>query len=73
LPGKLGYDLVGRQTFFLSKLHQTYPKYQIFDARFLKNNTVKMLIPLDSGDPGKTEGKTSSLFVDNHRISLIFE
>lgn len=39
----------------------------------LKKNTVKMLIPLDSGDPGKIERKTSSLFVDNHRISHIFE
>jgi len=25
-----------------------------------------MLIPLDSGDPGKSESKTSSLYVDNH-------
>jgi hypothetical protein len=73
LPGKLGYDLIGRQPFFLSKLHQTYPEYQIFGARFMKKISAKMLIPLDSGDTGKTEGKSSSLFVDNHRISPIFE
>jgi len=73
LPGKLGYDFIGRQPVFLSKLHQSYPEYQIFEALFLKNNTVKMLIPLDSGDPGKSEDETSSLFVDNNRISLIFE
>jgi len=70
-PCKLGYDLIGRQTVFLSKLHQSYPEYQIFEPLFIKINTGKMLISLHSGDSGKSERQIGSLTVDNPGFSLL--
>jgi hypothetical protein len=63
--------MIGRQTVFLSKLHQSYLEYQIFEPPFIKINTEKMLISLHSGDPGKIERQIGSLTVDNPGFSLL--